>query len=263
MSGRAPRAAYRIMTRFIALWLLSLSFAGAGVWAQSAALTPTQTVREFYKAMREKRFRDAFMMSTYRPAVEGLTPEDLEDLAPDFAATAQHIPEKLDLSDETVAGDAATVMVNLAEPDEPVVPKEMKLRRENGGWIIADEEEAQVKKDGKNYFFRLRIDTHHIEAEEMMTRIYKAQVVFQLQKGRFGQFDELITAELLPADVKNAVSTGYQFRLTVNPDGKGYIAAAEPARYGRTGKLSYYLNQTGYLQRGDAQGKPLTPKKSP
>ena len=253
----------------LALFLL-LNFVGASASAQTASpapaasvsLTPLQTVREFYKAMREKRFRDAFMLSTYRPAVEGLTAEELSDLAPDFAATAQNIPEKVDISDEIIKGDAATVMVNLAEPDEPFVPNEMKLRRENGVWMVADEEEAQVKKDGKNYFFRLRIDTHHIEAEEMMGRIYKAQIVYQLQQKRFGDMAALITAELLPADIKDTLSTGYQYRIAVNPDGKGYAAAAEPARYGRTGKLSYYIDQTGRLQREDAEGKPLAPKKA-
>ena len=229
----------------------------AGKAAPAAVLTPTQTVREFYQALRAKRFRDAFMLSTYRPAVETLTPEELADLTPDFTATAANIPEKLDLSDEVVTGDSATVLVNLAEPDEPAVPKEMKLRRDNGAWQIADEEEPQVKKDGKNYFFRLRLDTHHGEAEEMMARIYKAQVVYQLQNKQFGSMEALIKAELLPADIKETLSTGYQYRLVVATGGKSYAAYAEPARYGRTGKFSYYIDQTGRLQSGDTSGQPL------
>ena len=246
------------------LLLLMCSLACAGVSAAqtvSPALTPAQTVREFYKAMREKRFRDAFMLSTYRPAVEGLSAEDLAELAPDFAATAQGIPETFDVSDEAIRGEAATVMVNLAQPGESYVPKEMKLRRDNGVWIVVDEEEAQARKDGKNYFFRLRIENHHDEAENMVLLIFRAQSVYQMQKGRFAELSALVAEKLLPADVQDTISTGYQFRVTLNSDGRSYGAWAEPARYNRTGKLSYYIDQTGRLQRDDNQGKPLSPKK--
>ncbi len=245
----------------VVVLLLAFSFVCVNAQTASAPLTPTQTVREFYKALREKRFREAFMLSTYRPAIEGLAPEDLADLEADFAATAQSIPEKLDVSDETIKGDAATVMVNLAQPNEPFVPKEMNLRRDNGVWIVVDEAEAQVKKDGKNYFFRLRIETHEADAEDIMARIFKAQILHQSQKGRFGDLDALILARLLPADVKETVATGYQFHVTVNSDGKSYGAWAEPVRYNRTGKLSFYIDQSGRLQREDNQGKALSPKK--
>lgn len=229
--------------------------------APVSGLSPAQTVREFYRALREKRFRDAFMLSTYRPAVETLTPDEIADLSPDFAATAANIPDKIDLSDETVIGGDATLMVNLAEPGEPVVPKEMKLQRVEGVWIITDEEAPQVAKDGKNYFFRLRIDTHHSEAEEMMGRIYRAQVVYRMDKGRYGTLPELLKAEIIPADISDTVSTGYKFRLVITPDGTGYAAFAEPERYGRTGKLSYYIDADGRLQTADNKGQPLARQK--
>lgn len=225
--------------------------------ATVSGLSPAQTVREFYRALREKRFRDAFMLSTYRPAVETLTPAEISDLAPDFAATAANIPDKVDLSDEIIIGSDATLMVNLAEPGEAYVPKEMKLKRVEGVWIITDEEAPQVAKDGKNYFFRLRIETHHSEAEEMMGRIYRAQVVYRMDKGRYGTLQDLLAAEIIPSDITDTISTGYKFRLVVTPDGRSYAAFAEPARYGNTGKLSYYIDADGRLQSGDSGGKPL------
>jgi hypothetical protein len=45
--------------------------ATAGATAQ--ARTPIQTVGEFYKALRERRFREAFALSIYQPALEGLS----------------------------------------------------------------------------------------------------------------------------------------------------------------------------------------------
>jgi hypothetical protein len=253
-----------LMKKILPLAALTLLFAVGftSVSAQTApALTPTQTVREFYKALREKRFREAFMMSTYRPAVEGLSAEDLAELAPDFAATAQGIPEKMDVSDETIKGDAATVMVNLAAPDEPFVPKEMRLRRENGVWIIADEEESKVRQDGKNYFFRLRIETHEADAENTILLIFRAQSIYLTQAGRFGDLNALVAAKLIDSYVLDTAVTGYQFRVTANSDGRSYGAWAEPVRYNRTGKASFYIDQTGRLQREDNQGKPLSPKK--
>ncbi|MGI8996241.1 MAG: hypothetical protein ACR2GW_06175, partial [Pyrinomonadaceae bacterium] len=48
--------------------------------AAQPARTPSETVREFYKAMRERRFREAFALSIYKPAIEGLTAEEFEEL---------------------------------------------------------------------------------------------------------------------------------------------------------------------------------------
>ena len=40
-------------------------------WAQSTQRSPIETMREFYRMMREKKFREAFGISIYRPAIEG------------------------------------------------------------------------------------------------------------------------------------------------------------------------------------------------
>jgi hypothetical protein len=46
--------------------------------------------------------------------------------------------------------------------------------------------------------------------------------------------------------------------LTVN--GKTFIATAEPSRYGRTGKLSFWMDQTGAIKSADNGGKPVQSK---
>ena len=45
--------------------------------SQQSVAGPSDVVREFYKAMREHRFREAFALTSYKSAVESLTPEDL------------------------------------------------------------------------------------------------------------------------------------------------------------------------------------------
>jgi len=67
--------------------------------------SPTDTVRDFYKAMRERKFREAFGMSIYKPAIEGLGEQEFDDLRPDFEKMAAAIPDKVDLTGEQISGD--------------------------------------------------------------------------------------------------------------------------------------------------------------
>lgn len=227
--------------------------------AQTSSRSPSDTVREFYKAMREKRFRDAFGMSIYKPAVEGLSAQELEDLRPDFERLAAAIPEKVDLTGEQISGDAATVFVKVKEPDAGAEQAEpIALLKLNGVWIIGDKEnQAIVDKAGKSFFFNARIDTHHNEVQEMMKRIALAQLVYSQQhNGQFGDLAALIAGGLIPKDLEGTETTGYRFHVSVTGDRKGWNAAAEPAQYGRTGKLSFFMNAEG-VRSGDVGGKPL------
>ena len=74
----------------------------APVSQSPAVRSPSDTVREFYKAMREKRFREAFDMSIYKPAIDPLKPQEFEDLRPDFDKMAATIPEQVSLGGEQV-----------------------------------------------------------------------------------------------------------------------------------------------------------------
>ena len=93
---------------------------------QPAALqrSPSDTVREFYKAMREKRFREAWALSIYQPAVEGLTQEEWNELLPDFEKTAlavtQKVPANLQITNEVVSGDTAVVTIKIKDADEKI-----------------------------------------------------------------------------------------------------------------------------------------------
>ena len=228
-------------------------------YSQTPTLSPTETVRLFYKTMRERKFKEAFAMSIYKPAVEPLSAKELEDLRPDFEKMAGAIPDQLELSGETVSGDLATVFVKVKETSDTAEKSEpISLIQNNGIWIIGDREnEAIVKKAGKNFFFNARIDTHHNDVQDMLTRITLAQVVYSQQhEGRYANLSELIIAGLLPKDLETTESTGYSFHVNRSPDSKAWYGTAEPAQYGRTGKLSFYVDAAG-VKSGDAGGKPL------
>ena len=228
--------------------------------AQNATRSPSDTVREFYKAMREKRFREAFALSIYKPAIDGLKPEEFDDLRPDFDAMAAAIPDKVDLTGEQISGESATVFVKVKDTEAGSQAEPVSLIRVDGSWIIGDlDNQKIVNAAGKEFFFKARIDTHHQEVQAMMQRIGLVEAVYSQQhNGQFADLATLISAGLLPKDLEGTQSTGYRFHVLVPADRKSWTAAAEPAQYGRTGKWSFFMDNTG-VKSSDEGGRPLTP----
>jgi len=254
----------RILKSAILLILASFLLS-ASLIAQTPALTPTETVRQFYKALREKKFREAFNMSIYKPAIDGLSQQEFDDLKPDFenlsAAVSEKIPEKVDVTGEQVSGDVASVFLKVLDADGKDKIEPATLIKMNDAWLVGDRESFElVKKAGKQFFFEARINTHHSVVQDMLTRISLVQVVYgQQHDGKFASLAELITAGLIPKDIETPTSTGYRFQVNRSADGKSWYATAEPAQYGHSGRLSFYLDATG-VRSGDNGGKPISPK---
>ena len=206
--------------------------------------SPADTVRAFYKHLREKKFRDAIFLTNLRPAVEGLTESELKEFQLDFEAIAKFVPAELQINGEIITGEAAVVTAKLPNEDmDREEIQEIKLRKQGDVWVILTVDESaekRIRQEGKNYFPTLRIETHQDEARDMLDRVAKAQMVFATQNGgQFGDLDALIKAELVPTDARSSVSTGYVYSVTVTPDKRRYSASAVPAIYGKTGRLSY------------------------
>ena len=241
--------------------LLSLSL----LFTQTTPRTPTDTMREFYRLMREKKFREAFGMSIYRPAIEGLTAQEFEDLRPDFekmaAAVSEKIPTTVDITGEQISGDVATVFVKVVDADGKEKIEPGSLIKVNNTWVVGDQDSLKmVQQSGKKFFFEARINAHHSDVQDMLTRISIAQVAYsQGHSGQFGSTAELITAGYIPKDIEGSETTGYRFQVVRSADGKTWYATAEPAQYGRTGRLSFYLDASG-VRSGDTGGKPLVVK---
>jgi hypothetical protein len=223
--------------------------------------SPADTVRVFYRNLREKKFRDAIFLTNLRPAIEGLTDAELKEFEVDFEAIAKFVPSQLQINGEIITGDSATVTAKLPNEDlDGEEIQEIKLRKEGNVWIILTVDESaekRIKQDGKNYFPNLRIETHHDEARDMLDRVAKAQMAFATQnQGQYGDMESLIKGGLLPADIRSSVSTGYVYTVTVTPDRKRYAASAVPAVPGKTGRLSYAVE----LDKG---GQPRLIKRDP
>lgn len=228
---------------------------------------PADTVRVFYKHLREKKFREAIFLTNLRPAVEGLTEAELAEFAVDFEALAGQIPADVQINGEIVSGDQATVTANLPDPDEDGKNsiQEIKLKRSSDVWIIQTVDEtaaAKIKKDGKAYLYNLRIETHEEEAKKMLERISKAQLAHSLQNGGvFTDMATLITSGLLPEDITSSASTGYRYSIKVDENKISYFATATPETYGRSGRLSFLLQLDGkgisHVTSKDTRGQPM------
>ncbi len=211
--------------------------------------SPADTVKVFYQRLHEKKFRDAIALTNLRPAIEGLNDSELSELGVDFGFLAQSVPEKLPINGEIISGDKATVTIKMQdEEDESIKVQEIKLRKEKDFWVVLvadDEGEKRAKKEGKNYFFALRMDVHHDEAKAMLERITKAQMIYQMQNnGRFADLQTLVEKGFVPKDALGSITTGYKYDIALKEDNTLYTALATPAKYGKTGKLSFAYKVT-------------------
>ncbi len=226
--------------------------------------SPSDTVRVFYKDLRERKFREAMFLTNLRPAIEGLTDAELKDLQVDFEALAAQIPAEVEINGEITTGGKATVTAKLPDVEtEKVGIQKINLRRNDGVWIVLTVDETvekEVRKEGRNYFFALRLKTHHEEAKAMLERIHKAQMVYAVQnQGLYGSLPELLDKGFLPKDITAPDTTGYNYEIQISDDKQKYTAIATPAVYGKTGKLTYQFaadgNQISSIKSKDTKGK--------
>lgn len=239
----------------------SSSNASKGATIEIDAGGPADTIRVFYAKLREKKFKEALFLTNLRPAIEGLTDTELQDFSLDFEALAGQIPAELEINGEIISGENATVTVNIPNAETGKTEAQpIKLRREGSVWVIQTvdaEGEKRIKAEGKQYFYNLRIEAHHEEAQAMLRRIAKAQLVFSAQNsGLFGEMQALVAAQLLPDDITSSKSTGYNYEIKLSSDKKSYFANATPAEYGKSGKLSFLLDKLD-IKSKDNGGKPL------
>jgi hypothetical protein len=249
---------------FLSIALLAAAFwvCPQGVSAQTVQRAPSDVVREFYKAMREHRFKDAWSMTIYKTAVEGLTAEEMEDLRSTFEEQAARIPEQLEITGEQIEGKAAKVFVKLpaTESTPQITSEPVALINSGGAWIVGDEaNQAIVIKAGRRYFLDTLIDVNQNAIEDFLKNLVGFEAIYALaHDGAFGDLKALVGAGLISDDVVDPKSTGYSFHLTIAKDSKSYVAGAEPVRYAHTGKLSFWMDHLGKINKVDNGGKPLT-----
>jgi hypothetical protein len=226
--------------------------------------SPSDVVRDFYKAIHERRFKEAWSMTVYKPAVENLTAEEMEDLRPIFEAQAAEVPAQIQIDTEKIAGNTAQVFVQIpaADATPQITSKPADLILVSGAWIIGTEaEQAKVKEKGARYFLDALIDLNQGSTEDLLKRLIAVEALYaQTHNGAFGELKDLTNASLISPDTVDPKASGYTFHIVVPAGAKTFVASAEPTRYGHTGRLSYWMDQTGAIKSADNGGKPVQPK---
>src|SRR6266496_3716282 len=126
---------------FVTVLLCLLNFGCPLTAPAQTQRSPSDVVREFYKAMREHRFKDAWSMTIYKPGVEGLTAEEMEELRVDFEEKAAKIPEQVEIMGEQISANTATVFVKVpvTESTPQITSEPVTLINSGGLWIIGSE----------------------------------------------------------------------------------------------------------------------------
>ncbi|MGQ0541797.1 MAG: hypothetical protein ACT4O9_08100 [Blastocatellia bacterium] len=246
--------------------LTSTETAPKGATIEIAPNSPADTVRAFYTKLREKRFREAIFLTNMRPAVETLTDAELSDFQVDLESIAKYVPSEIEINGEIVTGEKASVTARMPDNKSDKIEQQvLQLRKENGVWVIqtVDEvTEAKIRREGKNYFYSLKIETHHDEAKSMLERVAKAQLIHSLQnQGTYAEMPMLIEQGFLPTDIETSESTGYVYAIELSPNKTSYTATATPAIYGKSGIMSYRLDldkgKKARVSGKDVKGKPF------
>lgn len=99
-------------------------------------------------------------------------------------------------------------------------------------------------------------ETNEMIAISALHMISSAEGTYQATtgKGKYGTLDELVEAKLVSREFMDKY--GYRFDITAS--GEQFEAVATPLEYGRTGKRSFFVDNTGVVRGDDHGGGPAT-----
>ncbi|MEW6737290.1 MAG: hypothetical protein AB1489_38765 [Acidobacteriota bacterium] len=213
----------------------------------STLLNPIDTVKTFYRLLREKRYLEGFRLSVYRSAIESLNQEELKELEPDFETTFANIPEMVKVFGSQVSGDKATVFIKASEDPKDYTAEEVALIRVDKQWVVGDADTLKLVNDlGRKFFFKVRMDVNEETAHKFMDRYIGAEkLFFDNNKGVYGNIDDLIGAGYWPENLKSGEINGYKFTIELENNRKTFWVHAEPITYNKTGHSSFYGDLSG------------------
>jgi hypothetical protein len=96
--------------------------------------------------------------------------------------------------------------------------------------------------------------TGEMMANFALYEIQDAEETFkdEKKKGRYGTLEELVAEKILERSF--AEHLGYQIEL--NASSEKFYVTATPKEYGKSGRLSFFLDETGTMRAADHKGKP-------
>lgn len=238
----------------------------SGFAAQVKKLTPGETIQEFYRLLREKKYVDAFRLHVCAPAVEGLSSEDAAELEDEFAKLAGGIPSKIEVGGESVLGNDATVFVKVpagekVDGQQPYLSVPVNLVLSEGIWLIGDRETQALAHFHKGRFFSLSrsgtftamLDNEEKAAKAITSLIDIEQFFAQRHEGKYGTFQELMNSgivkrsdlSLMLEQLQDGEYYGYRFEVEFSANRKSYTLFATPIQQNIDGRYSYIADIEG------------------
>ena len=91
-------------------------------------------------------------------------------------------------------------------------------------------------------------------AQSLLRTIVSAEATYKetTGKGSYGSLDKLAEAKLIASSKE--MFTRYGYRIEVTASGNQFEATATPIEYGKTGRISYFVDQSGIIRGGDHGG---------
>lgn len=219
----------------------------AEVKEEKKQLSPADTVREFYRLLREKQYREGFALSVYADAISGLTDEEMAELSTDFEQTFANIPKEIKVFGAQSSGDNATVFMKSSDDPTDMTAQEITLIKVDGTWRVGDiDTYKMVKASGSRFFFEAKMFVNERSAISYIERMIGSQKLYSDSKGgKYGTLDDLVEAQFWLPSQKTPEMFGYRFTIELAEDRKSYWIHAEPIEYGKTGKNSFYGDPRG------------------
>lgn len=99
-------------------------------------------------------------------------------------------------------------------------------------------------------------EMNEVRAQSILRMIVSAEETYKVTKGdgSYGTLEQLIAENLISKEV--VAAHGYKIELTAS--NTRFEATAIPTEYGKTGKVSFFVDQSGVLRSGDHGGGPAT-----
>lgn len=100
------------------------------------------------------------------------------------------------------------------------------------------------------------LQTNEAVARSALHSVARAEASFQAEKGngRYATLDELLAKGL----VSNELIQRYGYKIELTVSANKFEAIAIPVEYGKTGKLSFFIDESGVLRAGDHGGGAAT-----
>jgi hypothetical protein len=269
-----PACLRSVVGGFIFLLILPVG----SVPAQSPKLSPGETVLQFYRLLREKKYIEAFRLHVCAPAVETMSSEEAAGLQDEFEKVAGEIPEKIELGGESVLGNDATVFVKVPSGEkingqQPFLSVPVGLILFEGKWLIGDRDTQALAFFHKNKFFSLSqsgVFTVMLDNEEKAGKAITAlieieQFFTQQHNGKFGTFREILDSKVvvrpdlvrLMEQLQDGEYFGYRFEVEMPEDRRTYTLYATPIQQNIDGRYSYIADREGGVKFRNYGGQKL------